>query len=94
MPEENRVLYTLVADAQFAKKLAVYRPVGEYMIRELDELSLDPANDLYNLPMHDFHDDGKWSSSLWIGICFFDIMVSTALHKGIEWHMWLYPGVA
>ncbi len=90
IPEENRVLHTLVADAKFAEKLAIYRPVGEYMIRQLDELSLRETNDPYNLPMYDFHDDGRWTSSLWIGIRFFDIMVTTALHEGIEWHMWLY----
>lgn len=90
MAEENRILHTLVADAKFAEEIAIYKPVGEFMLLYLDELSLDPANDPYNLPMLNYHDDGKWTCPLWCSINFFDIMVTTSLHKNIEWHMWLY----
>ena len=40
--------------------------------------------------MEGFNDEGKWDSSLFVGIRFFDIMVRAALSQGVEWHMWLY----
>ncbi len=90
LPESNKLLNYLFSDARIAEKLGVWRPVGEAVIIELDNLSRTPSNDYYNLAMDDFFDKSKWKSSLFIGVFFFDVMVSSALHQGITWHMWLY----
>jgi len=89
IPQRNRLLYFLFNDASVAEKLGVYRPVGEYVISELQSLGKQPSIDPYNQTMGDFHDRGKWESSIFVGIRFFDIMVSSALHQNIRWHMWL-----
>ena len=89
IPASNRLLTFLFRDAKIAQELEVYRPVGEYVLRELDELSRAPAKDPYN---HAFReDDQRMSQSpLFAGVHFFDVMVSEPLLQGITWHMWLY----
>jgi hypothetical protein len=90
VPESNRLLHYLFADARVAERLAVWKPIGEEMINYLDALSRNPEEDAYNYAMEDFLDRGKWESPLFVGIRFFDIMISRALYQGITWHMWLY----
>jgi hypothetical protein len=90
LPRTNRLLCSLFADARVAHSLEVYRPVGEFALRELDRLAKDPQNDPYNRPLEDFDEAGCWRSSIFVCLRFFDIMVTEALFQGIEWHMWLY----
>lgn len=90
IPPDNKLLHTLLANANFASAIAVYQPIGNFMVAHLDRLHLTPSVDPYNAPMLDFHDEGCFESELWVGITFFDIMVLRALHQGVEWHMWLY----
>lgn len=90
LPESNPILHFLFSDAKHAKDLRVYKPVGDYAIAYLDELARNSGDDPYNWALGDFQESGAWSSSLFIAIRFFDIMVQEALHQGIEWHMWLY----
>jgi len=89
IPNENRLLYFLFANDQIAHELQVWRPVGEFMLRELDQLSREPEADPYN---HAYMEEEKWQSEspLFAGVQFFEIMVSEALFQGIKWHMWLY----
>lgn len=88
--EENRLLYFFFSNALVAEKFIVWKPVGEFVIAYLDNLYRDTERDTYNYAMEDFQDRGKWESPLYMGIFFFDIMVSSALHQNIKWHMWLY----
>ena len=90
LPPTNRLLRFFFADARIAQLLEVYRPVGEFVLRELDRLARDPAADPYNEAMDDFEEAGRWRSPVYVGLRFFDIMVTEALFQGIEWHMWLY----
>lgn len=90
LPERNRLLHFLFFDCSVAKKLAPYRPVGEFFLGELDRLFSDQNTDLYNGPMTDNFEDSKWESTLFVAIRFFDIMVTSSLHQNINWHMWLY----
>ncbi|MFH1741042.1 MAG: hypothetical protein ABIH23_18730 [bacterium] len=89
-PESNPLLHYLFADARVAERLSVWKPVGRHMLSVLRDLQQNPVTDQYIRPMEDFHDRDKWDSSLYVGLCFFDIMVTSALLQGIEWHMWLY----
>lgn len=90
LPESNRLLFYFFSNARRAEQLGVWQPVGEYVIWHLDELAKRPEEDIYNHPIGDFSERGKWRSPIFAGIFFFDIMVSSALHQGVRWHMWLY----
>jgi hypothetical protein len=90
LPEENKLLHYLFSDSNKAYELSVWRPIGEYLISYLNALENEKDNSHYNKPMEDFMERGQMESPLFVGIYFFDIMVSSALHQGIRWHMWLY----
>ncbi len=89
IPSESRLLHFLFAYARTAYKLQVWRPVGEFMLRELDQLARAPETDPYNRAYTE-EEAFQRESSLFAGVQFFEIMVSEALFQGIEWHMWLY----
>jgi hypothetical protein len=89
IPSENRLLHFLFADAMIAKELEVWKPVGEFMLRELDQLARESAQDPYN-QAYTGEDSWEKQSSLFAPVHFFRIMVSEALFQGIDWHMWLY----
>jgi hypothetical protein len=90
LPESNRLLHFLLSDAKFAHDNAVYKPIGDYALRYLDELARDPPNDPYNRTMDDVPDPGAWESPIYATVRFFDIMVEEALYQKYPWHMWLY----
>ena len=90
LPRANRLLWFLFHDARVAEKLGVWKPIGEQMIAELDRLNRSTDDDHYNGPLEDYHDSGQWECRLFVGIRFFDIMVSKAIDQNIQWHMWLY----
>jgi hypothetical protein len=87
----NHLLRFFLADARVAYSMNIYKPVGDFALRELDQLARNPENDSYNrAPDDDFDSRGRWQSPVFAAIRFFDIMVMEALFQGIEWHMWLY----
>jgi len=90
IPKSNRLLHYLFNNCSVAEELGAYKPVGDYVIKILDELNDSPHSDQYNKPMGEFAEKGQWESELLLGINFFDIMVTSALHQNIKWHMWLY----
>jgi len=91
IPESHRLLHWLFSDARVAKRMEVYRPVGETIIAELEELRRKPEMDTYNFVSdRAFDETGRWESPILAGIVFFDIMVTSAFHQGITFHMWLY----
>lgn len=89
LPESNRLLRYLFADAKNAEALGVWQPVGEIVIAELDRRH-HIATDLYNDSVMDYRERGQWKCPVFVGIRFFDIMVSEAIAQNIRWHMWLY----
>lgn len=87
----SRFLTYFFADATVAKELSVWGPIGEATICELDELARSGSADPYNRAMdRDFQERGRWKSSLFVAVHFFDVMVSEAIHQAVPWHMWLY----
>lgn len=90
LPESNRLLHFLFSDARKAEGLRVWKPIGDSLNSRLDELATKPETDPYNQPMGEFDERGKWEDPLYVGIFFFDVMVSLSLHQGVTWHMWLY----
>ena len=89
LPESNRLLRYLFADAKNAEALGVWEPVGEAVIAELDR-RYRSETDLYNDSLMDYRDRYQWKCPVFVGIRFFDIMVSGAIAQNIRWHMWLY----
>lgn len=90
IPDSNRLLFFFMSDIKVAYDNRIYKPVGDFTIAHLHEMSRDHDSDPYNLAMTDFEDVGAWRSPLFVAIRFFDIMVKEALFQGIQWHMWLY----
>lgn len=89
-PASNRLLHFLFSDANVAERLNIWQPVGEYLLRGPSSIRNRVTLDGLNDPVDGFSEDGKWQNPIYIGIRFFDLMVSAALHQDIEWHMWLY----
>lgn len=90
--KSNRLMRFLLNDAKKAEKMSVWKPIGDEVLHFLEERSAFPEEDTYNFPINDFGgaDDEIESSPVYLGIQFFDIMVTRALYQGVEWHMWLY----
>lgn len=90
LPSKNKLLHFLFANCKVAESYAVYKPIGEFVIVYLDRLYSGSMPDPYNDPIGDFIQSGRWDSELFVGISFFDIMITSALYQNIQWHMWLY----
>lgn len=88
-PDHNIVLHFLFADARTAKSLAVYRPVGEFIIQNLsNDKSPDYVRHLNRRPEH--FDEERFKDPTFAGLFFFDLMITAAAYQNIRWHMWLH----
>jgi hypothetical protein len=91
IPETNRILYYFLSDVRIAKELGVYKPIGDFLISYLEDLTRHPSEDSYNRASStEFEKVDAWRSPLFAGVQFFDIMVREALFQNMQWHMWLY----
>mgnify|MGYP003963916655 CR=1 FL=1 len=86
---DNLLLSYLFNPGMNAKKLGVWAPIGEYIETHLANLGKS-TSDRHLKQNKDYYEDGKWDSSLFVGISFFDIMIKSALKQNVKWHMWLY----
>ncbi|MGY4396434.1 hypothetical protein ACVWZA_001614 [Sphingomonas sp. UYAg733] len=91
IPSHNAVLHSVLDDATVAQRLEVYRPLGEYVLAQLNPVnspeycrSLNAAYD------HHWNERGRWRDPTYVTIRFFDIMVQAAACQNVDWHMWLY----
>ena len=89
-PEENKLLHFLFSDANQAKRLSVWKPVGEWLIAYLRPRLNNDYIESLNFSSDGFQNEEAWKDPAYVVIWFFDLMVSAAEHQGIEWHMWLY----
>ena len=86
--ERNRFLFYLFSDIEKNDMLNIWKPIGDTtasFLRKHKHLEDDP----YNKNSYDWEDE-IFQSPISISIRYFDIMVSSALHQNIKWHMWLY----
>lgn len=87
----NQILHFFLSDANVAYEVLVWKPLGDFVELHLDELGRHPEEDPYNRAMDGFErDEELWRSPEYAVTRFFDIMVTQALHQGVEYHMWLY----
>ncbi|USU06594.1 hypothetical protein NF699_08040 [Sphingomonadaceae bacterium OTU29LAMAA1] len=89
LPARNRILHFLFADAKVAEELSAWQGVGDYLKRLL---SGDERPDywvwLNGRP--DWFERDQMRDPTYVGMFFFDIMVSSAAKQGVGYHMWLY----
>lgn len=88
-PESNSLLHFLFADVRTAEKLAVWKPVGEHLLKILRPGEAPEYVAHLNGRADDF-ENARWNDPTFAGIFFFDLMVTAAAHQGVRWHMWLY----
>jgi hypothetical protein len=84
IPDSNRLLFFFMSDIRVAEGNGIYKPIGDFTVAHLHEISRDHESDPYNLAMTDFEKVGAWRSPLFAAIRFFDIMVREGLFQGIE----------
>lgn len=89
LPERNRILHFLFADAKVAEELSAWQGVGDYLKRLLggDER---PEYRAWLNGQPDWFERDQLRDPTYVGMFFFDIMVSAAAKQGVGYHMWLY----
>lgn len=88
----SRLLKFLFGDAELASKRAIWKPVGDYVLRFICNRPGGP-NDEYNRAEIYYSDPltpDRFSCPVFVGLEFFDFMVKEALLQQVKWHMWLY----
>ncbi len=88
-PEHNRLLHYLFSNAEAAKTLAVWKPVGDYVRKHLDP-AIDPGYVAHLEGPATYFEQECWTDLTFVGIQFFRLMVTAAAYQGVEGHMWLY----
>lgn len=89
IPERNRLLYFLFAEPKNAEDLSAWKPVGDYIERLLDGEER-PEYWKYLNGDSGWFERERTSDPVWAAMFFFDIMVTSAARRDIEYHMWLY----
>jgi hypothetical protein len=89
LPARNRILHFLFADARVADRLSAWKAVGDYVERLLDGHERKDYWDWLN-GRPDWFDRDQMRDPTYVGMFYFDIMVSAAAKQGVGYHMWLY----
>ena len=89
IPESNRLLHFLFYDAQIANDLEVWRPIGEHILKLLKR-DKSPEFVAHINGRADYFEKECWDNSVYVGVLFFDLMVTAAAYQRVTWHMWLY----
>ena len=89
-PPHNLILHYLFSDANQAKRLAVWKPIGDYLISLLSPGHSKTYASELNRNADGFYENDRWHDPVFIGLSFFDLMVRAAACQNIPWHMWLY----
>lgn len=89
LPARNRILHFLFADARVGEELSAWKGVGDYVKRLLDgDERADYWTWLNGRP--DWFERDQMRDPTYVGMFYFDIMVSSAAKQGVAYHMWLY----
>ena len=89
IPEENVLLWFLFGDAEVAHKLGAWKPVGDAVINAI-RTGANSGYASYLNDSADNFDDERWRDMTFVGIRYFDIMVTEAMRQGVPYHMWLF----
>jgi hypothetical protein len=89
IPDENVLLRFLFGDAEVAHKLGAWKPVGDAVINTI-RAGVKSGYAAYLNDRADNFDDERWRDMTFVGIRYFDIMVTEAMRQGVPYHMWLF----
>ncbi|MES0155920.1 hypothetical protein NKJ81_20275 [Mesorhizobium sp. M0018] len=89
IPEQNKLLHFLFDDANVARRLGAWKPVGDYVINSIRAGAKNGYTEYLNDRSDNF-DEERWRDSTFVGIRYFDIMVHAAMRQGVPDHMWLF----
>ncbi|MFZ2868561.1 hypothetical protein [Zavarzinia sp.] len=89
LPERNRLLHFLFADAHVAEHFSAWKPVGDYVMRLL-EGGERPDYWTWLNGKPDWFERDQMRDPTFVGMFYFDIMISSAAKQGVHYHMWLY----
>ena len=89
LPERNRLLRFLFADAQRAEQLSAWNGVGRYVERVLDGEERPGYWTWLNGDQGWFEQE-QFRDPVYVALLFFDIMVRSAAEQAVLGHMWLY----
>jgi hypothetical protein len=88
LPERNRLLWFLLADAERAEELSAWKPVGDYMLKLLRTGDGPGYLEHLNRSPEGFEAE-RWHDPVFAGVFYFDVMVTSAAYQGVRYHMWL-----
>lgn len=88
LPERNRLLFFLFADAERAEELSAWKPVGDYMLKLL-RTGDGPGYLEYLDGSPEGFEAERWHDPVFAGVFYFDVMVTSAAYQGVRYHMWL-----
>lgn len=89
--EDNRLIHALFSDMDRVEDLDIYKPVGDAVrdiIVDQRRQEFDEYND-QRLTDTRISDDHIFRDPVFIGIQFFDVLVTEAFHQKVSWHVWL-----
>lgn len=88
LDEGNALLNFYLKDIRTAISVEIWRPIGNYVVSYIKKQ--DSSFSFYNQSdVYFSSSDERWECPIFVGLVFFDVMVSTAIFKRSKNHMWL-----
>lgn len=88
LDESNVLLNFYLNDIRTAISVGIWKPVGDYVVSYIKKQKGN--SNFYNQPDNYFSSsDERWECPIFVGLVFFDVMISTAIFKRSKDHMWL-----
>lgn len=88
LDESNTLLNFYLNDIRTAINIGIWKPIGDYVVSYIKKQK--GSSSFYNQSDNYFpSSDDRWECPIFVGLVFFDVMVSTAIFKRSKDHMWL-----
>jgi hypothetical protein len=88
LDESNLLLNFYFNDIDVAKNIGIWKPIGDYVEKFIKEQKGE-AN-YYNQKDDYFSaSDERWGCPIFVGLMFFNVMISLSIFKRSKYHMWL-----
>ncbi|WP_413724837.1 hypothetical protein [Sodalis sp. RH16] len=88
LDESNALLNFYLNDIRTAIDVGIWKPVGDYIVSYIKKQK--GSSSFYNQPDNYFSSSNeRWDCPIFVGLVFFDVMISTAIFKRSKHHMWL-----
>ncbi|NEK81805.1 MAG: hypothetical protein G3W58_11355 [Pantoea ananatis] len=88
LDETNPFLNFFLSDISTAINVGIWKPLGDYLVSYIRKQGGNSG--FYNQSDNNFSSsDERWECPIFVGLTFFDVMVSTAIFQRSKNHMWL-----